>query len=788
MVASSPISSNLPLSPEPVLITPSAYFDFTEKPDAEGNLYIIQEEPSSDKFLFVVAREDSEASGVSPQDLCQKVAQLAAALVTADETSHFRIDYQMEGLFREEKVKRAVRLNANGEESDMEVSDEQWNSIQDLVGFCQTHGDYRTLHALVRSNKSPDDLPDILQEFEYKHTCLGVNYGTESAQMFSAISSFIQATRGIINSLNRRKENIKNQFEIDLVEKQIRFHEMMLNQAINHKKEHSEGFVDSNYFRDLLKEEMEKKAEEEGRKLIQPSSALIKKLEERATIRGTFNEKLYDKLVQQEAIKLGRSTLDKEEWKSIYNNAADRCVPFLVNCWRQHVKSEMVASNISSADEPYDAAWVRVGAFYDARCCLYSLKDLLGEASLGEAGEDELNKRAEVIVLTLKKRLSTLDKFDKKSVGVKKGQAYLANRAAITYILEKMCDDPEDFTTSAVNPDKVRMLAAERLAIAQSQFISLLQAQLAQVKSSDKAIDWVHLSLLKPDEDKIERGWTHVEANECLDLKWVFDHFRGCKVEFVDGNADPEIKYDEKGRPETIVFSRGHIGRNDLGHGEPLLLNTYCVNCSVSSRRYFGLSREGASSEKAMKIQKKMNEDFYKEVVQKNWLDPQSQETVYKYLNEEQKKRVRALFEKGQSDFYAAEDISTELLKRGFKLSVNCQSAKDRTGYVCSRICQRMITSGLEEAKKQGKIEDGVSYRLSRYLLNISPFHAEQVTGRILSSNTGAKHVKCMVANMPGNDPLNLQRVRNYVGGLAQLISPTKKIRQVARQRFHIQS
>lgn len=425
--------------------------------------------------------------------------------------------------------------------------------------------------------------------------------------------------------------------------------------------------------------------------------------------------------------------LNQQGWNAVHQRASDAYIPFLTNCWRQ--------STASVTDDGHtEWSWMRFGAFYDSRSSTFALNEFMtvlepnpadgNRVRMVDASDEEVEKKAKELLLRLENyKMSSSD------------QEKMAQLGAINYVKSRICKSDNE-----IDIQGVRDWLAERKIIMQTSFLSLLEAQAQNLKDGAEGIKWAHLSLIKPHEDKIqgeEAGWSHSEKYELQELKWAFDYFRGARVIFADVQT-PSVDYDEYGQPETITLSRSLVEGKKLK--EVLPLECHLVSTSVASTT---IRSAGAVDKQAEDLQKEINSGFFNsEKVPDSVLDPS--EPSFKDL------------QMGRSSYYTAEDLAVELILNGWCLSGACQSGKDRTGYWCSRLAQRLIVSRLDQAKEQGKISN-IGYWAARRLLNGSAFNGMRVSKQILKSNTGYEALKTAVFNLPGQDELYLSRFCHYI-------------------------
>lgn len=555
----------------------------------------------------------------------------------------------------------------------------------------------------------------ILKKVAYTHEIDSKHYGHEAAKQFPMLSSYIEMTTAQINSLERlldRQEANNDDVGAELTRMQITFLEEKLELAKTTRDETGNEMVDSNYFRDLLKQATKEVAN--GRK---------------------------------------RSELTQDEFHEIYRLACQRFIPSLCNCWKQEVQGQYPGVIGPKMGEKY--FWMRFGAFYDTRCGLFSARDFF-EAD-GKLKDDR------ALQLEARKALDVIERYNSeicepkqpkpkflKYLGLKekpkfKQEHFYGWESAYQWICTQI-RNPD----GTINLDGLKKVLMERKAIQETNFLSLLGAQLGRLKPGDEKLQWLHVSLLKPfeewksDDIKGSPGWTHNEKHEILEMQWAFSHFRGAEISFDKQATAPFIEYTDDGKPERVIFPL-HMAPEGYD-GKPVKLESHFVSCSVAA----GSSHKGHKNADGAALQGEINESFFNYAYNEGILLDRSNEGL-----KAEKDPIAALAW-GESSFTAAEEISSLLLSRGWAISGCCQSGKDRTGFWCSRLAQQQV---LEHYDAHASVDDDPSIRRC---LNENPLNGKRVTTQILEANTGKTAVKVGVFTLPGEDPIYSKRLQHY--------------------------
>lgn len=592
--------------------------------------------------------------------------------------------------------------------------------------------------------QEPSVVEPSLPSYGYDHQVDGVAYGREKAAMHPGVRSLLRQVDGEIESLAKRLQAFENSgasgVQVHLTRHQLTYLQGVKRQAIAFEAHKGQPLIDSNYYRDLIKEEEAKKRKE---------------------------------IESREGAARG---LSPGEMLEVQNNAAHKYIPFLSNCWSQ--SSQVMGTKSTSREDP--KTWMRSGAFYDARCSMFSLEELIDSSCNTDEGvmaAGGLCDRAAVVIDKMVDELGLIEeklfkKLKKHGEDNKKVQQLRLNRAAIVYALERLAyvqttpHLPGDEVSYSISrhqtPPKAGMpriniaglvgWVAEKRAIAQTQFLSLLEGQVAQIKPGDTELKWIHMSLLRMNYKKFDKGASMNEKREAEDMKWAFDHFRDAKICFEEGVTSPKIEYDEHGKPIKITLNRSLATAGQIT-GE-ITLKSYCMSCAPAPKGAKTLAKYlVVDGGQPMTDQEEFNRQFWADVVS-TWTDVSGRN-----------KELLDLLRQGKSNFEIGEVFALEAMKHGYAFSTCCQSGKDRTGYICSRIAQRIVLDGLDRARDSGRLHASEHQRLHAHL-DVKPFEAQRITQKILAANTGAHYIKVGVLQLPGRG--FGRRVSHYLGLAAQ--------------------
>jgi hypothetical protein len=640
------------------------------------------------------------------------------------EGADIRLSWKAANAWQQGALKVEESVNDQWQEIEIIRSHDSLDTALEMIG--QGYHQIKSSQDQVKMSNFDELIHDKSYCFEYDHKVLGEKFGKEKAELFPVIESYIHSAQSLIQSLKASFKDLEDDNENSLDN-----HDLLQEQFIQYQIDYLDRTI-------------------QKARVYQANSK-----------DGLIDSNYYRTLLSEQKKQVQEKKagpLVQKDWDKIHQKVADQYIPFITNCWNQTTR--VGGPNSTSTDY----TWMRFGAFYDSRCALFSMKDFMNPDGKF-IDNDIFQANGEKLVEEFKNHFYSQKNNLDHSSPVKKEQSDLATQGALNYALSRICNQNNQF-------DKAKMLQwlAERKIIAQTSFLSLLESQVQQLKSGASSLKWAHLSLVKPHEHKIQGhdgGWTHSEKYEVEELKWAFDHFRGATIIF-DADKTSSIDYDPQGKPLTIHLRSSLIKDKSF---EPLKLESYLVSTSVAST---GVSRKGHKDDEAQLKQENLNKDFFSSDIK-----PKPQSVHQSSFDK---------LERGESDFYTAEDMGYELLKDNWQLSLCCQSGKDRTGYVCSRLAQRLILDKLEHDHSLGKIST-IGYYNAKLTLNSRPLDHDRVTKQILRSNTGFEAIKVGVWDLPGYDLANFKRIGHYVDlavdftGIRKL---GKKIGSYAVNRFRL--
>lgn len=239
------------------------------------------------------------------------------------------------------------------------------------------------------------------------------------------------------------------------------------------------------------------------------------------------------------------------------------------------------------------------------------------------------------------------------------------------YHQESLSISPEEGRGLKTQCRELALKIKERRIVLQAQMLQLITMQ--SMLNIEKLERWengkpfvmVHMGLLNQEKNKIDdTGYAHIEENAIQDTAKLFAEFEN-KLLIFDG-LGPYIDY------EGNVHLP--IKREDSDGGfKKITLKPVFFNFSVQKLT------------ENIGLQEQINKDGSKKL-----MESISQDQLEK-LTEEIGGILRSLFDQNQSSFDLAEDFSFSLLKLGFPFSIFCWSAKDRTGYIATRVIYRFL-------------------------------------------------------------------------------------------------
>lgn len=750
----------------------------SQNADAKGNYHLFYPE-APDSYSQVTIKVDPKLAqklGSSVETLAQLVG---AALDSGDlkKDGELKMEYlpatplQTEGI----RVQTATSTLWTQVE-DAGVKDQYWSAIERFIQEDQYGESTATGLGLYKVEAQKPFPPEaILRSVYYSHEVEGRCYGSEAAEQTPMVSQFIHSSEALCYSLEEEIEGLKEAIaaneglltsmtssmtaerdgalaeirawrkRLELANLQLDFQKERLAQARAYFARTGTEMVDSNYFRDLLKE-----------------------------VRAEYLEEK----------KCKKSQLIQQDFDEIYKRACDRFVPALCNCWQQEARGQYFDSQVGASISDTDS-WMRLGAFYDTRSGLCSsldffdpttgdLKDDTDLQKLGDALIGQLNQQVQEFTAKLPENLNFFQKMTSK---LSRG-SLLGCIASVKWLVERL--DPAG--SGRVDLPSLKKLLMERKAIQEASFLSLLEKQVVRLKPGDNTLKWLHVSLLKPFESwkvadqKDYPGWTHNEHNEIKEMAWVFRHFRGAEISFDTKEGPTKIEYDQHGKPSRIVLGAQHAPEGFTGRSAHL--ESHFVSCSVAAGVF---TTQGHKTEEGRQMQADLNHDFYAYARSDSTLD--STKTVDTRRGAAAEPEIVDALEQGYSSFEAASQISQFLLRKGWAISGGCQSGKDRTGFWASRIAQHKVLSTFDEHPPANVSST------TRRLLDENPLRGHRVTKQILAANTGKTAIKVGVFSLPGYDGFfRPRRLSHYARLVYEQVLQKKsaKTQAVVEKKFTI--
>jgi hypothetical protein len=749
----------------------------TQTPDAEGKYHVFH--PSGDdSYTQISIKLDAKILKKMGPSLEPVIALVNQALDSGDLEEEIKIEYLPATTMQSEGIRiQTVSAGVWTQAVETGKKERYWSPIERFIQEDQ-YAEFTSSAAskgLYEVEVNPKRLnpESILRSVHYNHEVEGDCYGAESAYQSGMISQYIEGAQGLCDSLNFRildyerrinsthaltaeasatdqacmQQKIKTwQEQIELAKFQLDFHTKKLIAARDYFARTGSEMVDSNYFRDLLKEVTADYIQISGK---------------------------------------SKKTLGQEDFDLIYTQTCDRYIPALCNCWQQEARG-MYKDPVTGQTLSDTHMWMRMGAFYDVRSGLFTALDFF-ESSTGALKSDtELEALGTSLLARLAQEEARLQKELPENKNVfsrlfaRSAPSVMGCLSAVHWLQRNIPPDPAQ--PKKINLRALKQLLMERKAIQESAFVTLLEKQVAGLKEGQDKLEWLHVSLLKPFEgwkksDQIDApGWTHHEKHEIAEMQWVFRHFRGAQIQFADFETPTNMEYDAAGKPEKIIIGSQHAPKHMVG--KTIDLESHFVSCSVAD----GIKAAGHRNGEGRSFQGEINRDFYKYAQDSNYLPAPTANTAAAASTGAQPVDALEALEYGYSSYAAAEDLAHEMLSRGWAISGGCQSGKDRTGFWASRLAQKKILSTYDtHAPKSASPQ-------TRQLLDENPLRGRRVTTQILEANTGKTAIKVGVFSLPGYDRF-LQRRLSHYGCLAYeqfLQKKAAKVQVAVEKKFTI--
>jgi hypothetical protein len=262
--------------------------------------------------------------------------------------------------------------------------------------------------------------------------------------------------------------------------------------------------------------------------------------------------------------------------------------------------------------------------------------------------------------------------------------------------------------------ENIDVAIAEREAVLQTQFLQLLQTQVENkgVGAKQEEFTLAHLGLLNPKKEEHDKtGWMHIEANGMKDMAEIFKDANGKKIVFEDNCKAPYVDKDGNYHVQTPPGGKA---------GDKLKLKAGFLNVSV----------QGCTEN--TELQKQLNREGLENLG----------------LNEDS--TLTGLLVSGDaSNYKVAEEVGVLLLGKG-AVSISCQSAKDRTGLVASRLVQRRLQDSYKSPTDAQKLPEEAQKKFENSILGDKGSAA-----LVVEDNTGISVLKInpkefVKGNIPG--------------------------------------
>lgn len=262
-----------------------------------------------------------------------------------------------------------------------------------------------------------------------------------------------------------------------------------------------------------------------------------------------------------------------------------------------------------------------------------------------------------------------------KAIHDPKPASFLARVKKLFGIKPKLNPDQIDSAFRAYNTVSLlgrKNLAEEMISDRKEQLErQMLQYLMEQIKSNPTSVRerrfcLIQLSLLNLHKKSLDSsGWMHNEATSFRDFRYIMKEFNDKKIAFRDGEG-PYVDGD------TIVLPQNLIQKPP---SDPIDLKTYIFNLSVQGN----IENDG--------LQKENNQEELDRLIRDYTAD----------MNREDYKNLEhSLRDGSRSNYRLAEEFGLVLHHVAFSngaFGINCQSGKDRTGYIASRIMIRKLKS-----------------------------------------------------------------------------------------------
>lgn len=340
---------------------------------------------------------------------------------------------------------------------------------------------------------------------------------------------------------------------------------------------------------------------------------------------------------------------------------------------------------------------------------LQTLKSAFANNNLVEAN-DLRTAMAKEIISVWKKEMSNKNMDAASGYALKQLGYSLEDITKIKTLLKKgkKVDEALLSITKADLPHIQETLKAtilQRTDVMSGQFLQMVTDHAGRLTPEDVAsgmMKMLHVSLLSQKTKSVDAtGWYHNEENEMLDMAALFDQFDGKKMiadskgPFIDKEGNLHIP-PSKAFPEATVIE----------------LRALFVNHAVQG----GTKNEGAQRKINMRAARKM-----------------------RALGLDADGSFSRMLEGDKTSYTTAADFIHQGTRSGLKVSDGCLSAKDRTGFVCALITDRMMRDlGFPKSSRRrilrNQLKRGspavsvIRDNTGAFVMKIKPFFIEGIT------------------------------------------------------------
>lgn len=286
-------------------------------------------------------------------------------------------------------------------------------------------------------------------------------------------------------------------------------------------------------------------------------------------------------------------------------------------------------------------------------------------------------------------------------------------------VLQNPSHTQEEFEAASRDTEALDSVLHEREFVLEQQTLHLLHEQvqrhadqLQTRPDGSFGFTMVHIALLNPKTHKIdETGFVHDERVEMEDMAASFELLKGKTITLDEKASVPFV--DETGAIHLPPPPSGETGEVHL---QPLFLNVSVQGCT-----------------KNMPIQQEINGLALQQL--------RSAGSQFAHL-----RQVLEKHQQGEASSYGiAEDIAYQCTQARIPLSMGCMSAKDRTGFVASRLMTRQMQEQLQSLPLSPRQREARSSSLDSQVLDRGG-----VSAQVVFDNTAQKVLKVSPLSLPG--------------------------------------